>query len=108
VSAQPEEIMVFATASLTESFEEIGEKFKEKKNVNVVFNFAGSQTVATSITQGAKADVFVSANINYTVFFLSGRKNSASTKYWILWYLKAGYRSELHGCCFRRKIKIYY
>ncbi|WP_157910311.1 hypothetical protein [Petroclostridium xylanilyticum] len=39
MSAQPEEIMVFAAASLTESFEEIGEKFKEKKNVNKEFCF---------------------------------------------------------------------
>ena len=66
--AHPEEIMVFAAASLTQSFEEIAEKFKQKKNVEVVFNFAGSQTLATSIIQGVKADVFASANMDYMKF----------------------------------------
>ncbi|GKU24846.1 molybdate ABC transporter substrate-binding protein [Clostridium folliculivorans] len=58
-------IMVFAAASLTESFNEIGKKFEEDKKIDVVFNFAGSQALVQSINQGSPADIFASANTNY-------------------------------------------
>jgi molybdate transport system substrate-binding protein len=54
---------VFAAASLTNAFKEIGQKFQQAHpNVTVSFNFAGSQALATQINQGAPADVFASAN----------------------------------------------
>ncbi len=54
---------VFAAASLTNAFKEIGQKFQQlHSNVSVTFNFAGSQTLAQQINQGAPADVFASAN----------------------------------------------
>ncbi|GFP76022.1 molybdate ABC transporter substrate-binding protein [Clostridium fungisolvens] len=58
-------IMVFAAASLTESFNDIGKKFEEDKKIGVIFNFAGSQALAQSINQGSPADIFASANTNY-------------------------------------------
>jgi molybdate transport system substrate-binding protein len=55
---------VFAAASLTESFTEIGNGFESAyPDVEVAFNFAGSQQLAQQITQGAPADVFASANL---------------------------------------------
>lgn len=54
---------VFAAASLTEAFTEIGTAFEEQQpGVSVVFNFAGSQALAQQINEGAPADVFASAN----------------------------------------------
>ncbi len=54
---------VFAAASLTNAFKEIGQKFQQAySNVTVTFNFAGSQALAQQINQGAPADVFASAN----------------------------------------------
>ncbi|AOR24759.1 molybdate ABC transporter substrate-binding protein [Clostridium taeniosporum] len=58
-------VTVFAAASLTECFNEIGKEIKKDENIDVVFNFAGSQALVTSIEQGSKADVFASANIKY-------------------------------------------
>jgi molybdate transport system substrate-binding protein len=56
-------ITVFAAASLTEAFEEIGAAFEDANpNVSVEFNFAGSQELRTQLEQGAPADVFASAN----------------------------------------------
>ncbi len=56
------EITVFAAASLTESFTQIGKDFEaEHASVKVTFNFAGSSALATQINQGAPADVFASA-----------------------------------------------
>jgi molybdate transport system substrate-binding protein len=54
---------VFAAASLTEPFREIGAAFEAAHpEVNLVFNFAGSQQLAYQLEQGAPADIFASAN----------------------------------------------
>ena len=56
-------ISVFAAASLTDSFRALGDAFhKQRSNVDVRFNFAGTPTLVTQIEQGADADVFASAD----------------------------------------------
>lgn len=56
-------LTVFAAASLTDAFGEIGKAFESANpGVTVTFNFAGSQTLQTQIQQGAAADVFASAS----------------------------------------------
>ncbi len=56
-------LTVFAAASLTDAFTEIGHSFEAAHpGVTVAFNFAGSQTLSTQLTQGAVADVFAAAN----------------------------------------------
>jgi len=56
-------LTVFAAASLTAAFKEIGQQFGAANGgATVTFNFAGSDQLATQITQGAPADVFASAN----------------------------------------------
>ncbi|MFC3997412.1 molybdate ABC transporter substrate-binding protein [Nocardiopsis sediminis] len=62
-SAAERTLTVFAAASLTESFEELGTRFEEAEpGVAVEFNFAGSSELAQQINEGAPADVFASAN----------------------------------------------
>lgn len=62
-TAPAAEITVFAAASLTQAFKEIGQEFEAANtNVSVVFNFAGSDKLAQQINQGAPTDVFASAN----------------------------------------------
>jgi len=54
---------VFAAASLTESFTELGTNFHNAhSNVTVKFNFAGSQALEQQISNGASTDVFASAD----------------------------------------------
>jgi molybdate transport system substrate-binding protein len=61
----PSEIKVFAAASLTAAFNELGPQFSAANGgTKVTFNFAGSQALATQIQQGAPADVFASADLN--------------------------------------------
>jgi molybdate transport system substrate-binding protein len=63
VTTEPKTLTVFGAASLTNAFEEIGKNFESANpGVTVKFNFAGSQTLRTQIEQGARADVFASAN----------------------------------------------
>jgi molybdate transport system substrate-binding protein len=60
---QPQTLNVFAAASLTDAFTEIGKNFEAAHpGVTITFNFAGSQALRTQIEEGAPADVFASAN----------------------------------------------
>src|SRR5512132_2299830 len=60
----PAEIKVFAAASLTAAFTELGQQYSSANGgTKVAFNFAGSQALATQVQQGAPADVFASADI---------------------------------------------
>jgi molybdate transport system substrate-binding protein len=63
-AGSPEKITVFAAASLTGAFEELGRRFTAASGgTEVTFNFAGSQALATQIRQGAPADVFAPADL---------------------------------------------
>ncbi len=56
-------LRVFAAASLSGAFSELGAGFAAAHpGVTVEFNFAGSQQLAQQLAQGAPADVFASAN----------------------------------------------
>ena len=56
-------VRVFAAASLSEAFKEIGAAYQTAHpGDNVEFNFAGSPTLRTQIEQGAPADVFAAAD----------------------------------------------
>ena len=59
------DITVFAAASLTESFTEIGEAFTAANpDASATFSFDASSALVTQITEGAPADVFASADTN--------------------------------------------
>lgn len=59
----PGVVTVFAAASLTESFREIGRVFEQQHpGTTIQFSFAGSQQLALQMEQGAPADVFASAD----------------------------------------------
>lgn len=58
-----QELTVFAAASLSEAFSELGKRFElANPGSRVTFNFSGSQQLAQQLAQGAQADVFASAN----------------------------------------------
>src|SRR5882672_10148582 len=62
-ASTPHTLNVFAGASLSDAFTELGHRLqKQRPGLIVRFNFAGSQQLATQIEQGAAADVFASAD----------------------------------------------
>lgn len=62
-SSAPVTLTVYAAASLTSTFTEIGKQFEaEHKGVTVKFSFAGSSDLVAQLQQGAPADVFASAD----------------------------------------------
>src|SRR5690606_25555355 len=53
------ELTVFAAASLTDAFTELGDAIMVAyPGITIAFNFSGSQALATQLAQGAPADVF--------------------------------------------------
>lgn len=57
------DLVVFAAASLTDAFEAMEDDFEAKyPRVNIKLSFGGSQSLRTQIENGARAQVFASAN----------------------------------------------
>jgi molybdate transport system substrate-binding protein len=60
---EPKELTVFAAASLREAFEDLAKTMEAKSpGLKVHLNLAGSQELRTQIENGARADVFASAD----------------------------------------------
>lgn len=57
------EVVIFAASSLKEAFEGLAGRLKEKGVEKVDYNFGGSQALAAQLSQGAKGDVFASADV---------------------------------------------
>ena len=71
---EPKTLTVFAAASLTNAFGEIGKAFEAANpGVTIKFNFGGSQALRTQIEQGAQTDVFASANAKEMDTLVSGK-----------------------------------
>jgi molybdate transport system substrate-binding protein len=57
------QLTVFTAASLTDAFKEMGATIEQANpGTQVIFNFAGSPTLRMQLAQGARADVFASAD----------------------------------------------
>ncbi|PTA67946.1 molybdate ABC transporter substrate-binding protein [Deinococcus arcticus] len=61
-SAGAANLTVFAAASLTDALTELGRAFDARTGHRTTFQFAGSQVLRTQLEQGARADVYASAN----------------------------------------------
>lgn len=78
--AAPSTLTIFAAASLSDAFKEIGAQFQvAHPGIELRFNFAGSDQLAQQIVQGAPADVFASANSKHmNVIIKAGEAASGS------------------------------
>lgn len=56
-------IVVFAAASLRDVVRDIGARFSEVHQADLIYNFAGSNTLAQQLRAAPAADVFLSANL---------------------------------------------
>lgn len=64
-------LLVYAAASLTNAFEELGKRYQAQYQQPVKFSFAASATLARQIEAGANADVFVSADVDWADYLQS-------------------------------------
>jgi molybdate transport system substrate-binding protein len=58
-------IVVFGAASLTNVLQDLGDAFTEQTSIPVKFSFAASSALARQIENGAPADVFFSADLDW-------------------------------------------
>ena len=76
-------LTVFAAASLTSTFQQIGDRFEDAHpGVRVRFSFGGSSDLVSQIQQGAPADVFASADTaNMDLLTKAGLQAGAPTTF---------------------------
>lgn len=68
IKAGAEEVVIFAAASMTESVSALGEQFERRSGIHVVLSFAGSGVLARQISEGAPANIFLSADMRWLEF----------------------------------------
>jgi molybdate transport system substrate-binding protein len=64
-AAQEKSITVFAAASMKNALDDINAAFTQRTGIKVVTSYAASSALARQIEQGAPADVFASADIDW-------------------------------------------
>jgi len=64
-------ITVFAAASLTDALQELGDGFTNETSIPIKFSFAASSALARQIENGAPADVFFSADLEWMDYLQS-------------------------------------
>ena len=65
VSAAQEKVVVFAAASLKNAVDEITDEWQSETGKVATISYAGSSALAKQIEQGAPADVFISADLDW-------------------------------------------
>ena len=73
-------LIVFAAASLTNALQEVGDGFTKDSSVPVKFSFAASSALARQIENGAPADVFFSADIEWMDYLQSKKLIQIATR----------------------------
>ena len=64
-SAQDTQLTVFAAASLKNALDEVDAAFTEATGIKVMVSYESSSTLIKQIDQGAPADVFISADLQW-------------------------------------------
>lgn len=79
-AATAQDITVFAAASLTNAFGDIGKAYRAKGGEAVKFSFAASSTLARQIESGAAADIFASADEQWMDYLAQRNLIEAATR----------------------------
>jgi len=77
-------ITVFAAASLTNVLQELGDGFTKDTAIPVRFSFAASSALARQIENGAPADVFLSADLEWMDYLQTRNLIQRDTRYDLL------------------------
>ena len=83
-NADSPQIRVFAAASLTNAITELSEMYAKKNSIKVVPSFASSSTLAKQIENGAPADVFLSADLQWMDYLADKKALVEGTRFNLL------------------------
>src|SRR5437763_9939950 len=78
--AQDETLIVFAAASMKNALDDIDAAYAAKTGVKVTASYAASSALAKQIDQGAPADIFVSADIDWMNYSIGKKTIKESTR----------------------------
>ncbi len=79
-AAAPAPVTVFAAASLQNALTDVGQAYTAKTGVPIRFSFAGSSAIARQIEQGAPADLFISADVEWMDYLAQRRLIVAASR----------------------------
>jgi molybdate transport system substrate-binding protein len=77
-------LVVFAAASLTNVLQELGDNFAKETSIPVKFSFAASSVLARQIENGAPADIFFSADLEWMDYLQSRKVIQSATRHDVL------------------------
>src|ERR1700726_1772336 len=78
--AQDKSLTVFAAASMKNALDDVDAAYTAKTGVKIAASYAASSVLAKQIEQGAPADVFVSADIDWMDYATTKKAIAASTR----------------------------
>ena len=78
--APDQELLVFAAASLTNALDEIGTAYTQNTQQHVKFSYAASSALARQLEAGSRADVFVSADLEWMDYLQARNLIDRSTR----------------------------
>jgi molybdate transport system substrate-binding protein len=78
--AQEKSITVFAAASLKNALDDINAAYAAKTGVKVAPSYAASSVLARQIEQGAPADIFVSADLDWMDYAIASKTINEATR----------------------------
>src|SRR4029077_15872915 len=64
-AAQGRDVLVFAAASLKNALDEVAAQWQRESGKKVAISYAASNTLIKQIEQGAPADMFISADLDW-------------------------------------------
>ncbi|MDF1609441.1 molybdate ABC transporter substrate-binding protein [Hoeflea sp. YIM 152468] len=71
VAAQADDVLVFAAASLKTALDQVATEWGGRTGRSVTVSYAGSSSLARQIEQGAPADLFISASVDWMDYLQS-------------------------------------
>ncbi len=77
---QVKEPLVFAAASLKNALDEVAAQWQRESGRKVVISYAASNTLIKQIEQGAPADIFISADLDWMDYGEQKHLISADTR----------------------------
>jgi len=73
-------LTVFAAASLTDSLKSVADAYQAKTGTAITLSFGASSTLARQIDQGAQADIFLSADMDWMDFLQKNGRITPETR----------------------------
>jgi molybdate transport system substrate-binding protein len=73
-------VTIFAAASLTDSLKAVADAYKARTGISITLSFGASSTLARQIDQGARADIFMSADSDWMDYLQKNDRIAPETR----------------------------